>query len=125
MTPRGHQTSANRALYSYRTRKDLIGLQAYLRGDEFMRHFSGMAPKHRIAVIMAVGKAFNACEERLAPPKRQSTRQWDAARIERLRRVYAGGDGDHQAALALGISLGAAKMARWRYLAAATTQQAA
>jgi len=125
MTPRGHQISTTRMLHSYRTRKDLLGLRAYLRSDEFMRHFAGTEPRLRDNLIVAIGKAMSVCQERLPPPKRQSTRQWDAARIEKLRRAYLGGKDHYRAAIALGVSPDAARLARWRYLGAGATQQAA
>ena len=111
---------------------DVDGFSAYVRTDEFLTAFNGLNPGRRQSALRCYGRAEALCEARarhpLAKPgpidaKRTQKVNWgDPAMRAKLAAAYAtaGGD-DEKAARILGVSLGAARLAKRRYLDGAST----
>jgi hypothetical protein len=111
---------------------DAEGIRGYLRTDEFLAGFVGLDPRRRQTVMRCFGKAEALCQVKTAHPlvqpkridaKRAHKADWsDPAMRAKLAKAFDRAEGDHeQAARILGVSLGAARLAKKRHLDAAET----
>jgi hypothetical protein len=109
---------------------DVESFRAFVRSDAFLAAFNGLQPRQRESAMRCYGKANNLCEAKAAHPlvqprridaKRAQKSNWsDPSMRARLARAYAvAGGNDEKAARMLGVSLGAARLAKKRHLDAA------
>src|SRR5262249_40413554 len=130
-TPKGCLRTLTQTLMRLARRGDVEALRDYLSGDSFLAAFSGLDPNRRQSAMRCYGRAEALCEARtrhpLAKPgpidaKRVRKSNWSAAMRAKLARAYAVASGDDEkAARILGVSLGAARLAKRRYLGGAST----
>lgn len=114
--------SVSQAIRRYSIHKDLPGLKSYIRSDEFLTHLTLMPAGTREGIMRSLHRAMARVDAAAPKPQgRGGPAKWDAARIEKLRRAYAGGKTHEQAAFALGVTPGAARLAHKRYLVAPAT----
>jgi hypothetical protein len=111
---------------------DVEGIRAYVRSDAFLAAFVGLDPSHRQTAMRCHVRAEALSEAKTRHPlvqprpidaKRSHKTDWsDPVMRAKLANAYAqtGGD-DEQTARILGVSLGAARLAKKRHLDAATT----
>jgi hypothetical protein len=130
-TPRGCLRTVTQTLMRLARRGDVEALREYLSGDMFMAAFSRLDPNRRQSVMRCYGRAEALCEARARHPlvqpkpidaKRTEKVNWrDATMRAKLGAAYAraGGD-DETAARLLGVTRGAARLAKTRYLDTAT-----
>src|SRR5262245_42868804 len=126
-TPRGYLRSITAALAQYARNGDVDAFRAYLRSENFLDAFNGLAPDRRQSVMRAHARAEALCEATarhpLAKPKpihakRAQKANWSCPVMRaKLADAYAvaGGD-DETAARILGVSLGSARLAKKRHL---------
>ena len=137
MTPHGHLTSLTRKLAGLERCGTRKTFDAYVTSPEFLEHMQGVLPdlKKRDVAIRAYQRAkavviAKAPGPRPAAPRRRSRPYWDnPVMLAKLANAYArAGAGNHkQAALLLGVTPGAARLAAKAYLTSslAPTQIAA
>src|SRR5215831_1385281 len=124
--PRSNLSSISRTLKWFARYGDLVGLRAYVRGEIFGDAFHGLDPERRHGVMLTYVEAHARCEAReklplspqVAPNGRVSAKlNWrDQAALARLAEAYARAK-DHEAAgRLLGVTAGAARLAKLRYL---------
>jgi hypothetical protein len=126
-TPRGCLKSITATLHRTAREGDVEGFRAYVRGNNFLTAFSGLAPERRASVMRAFVNAEVVCEAKARQPLR-APKPIDAKRTEKvtwadpiMRAKLAGayvrtrGD-DEAAARILGVTVGSARLARRRYL---------
>jgi len=105
----------------------VAGIRAYVCGDAFLAAFVGLDPERRHSVMLVYAKAVADCEARarlpLAPPVALNARtfsklaNWrDPARLAKLADAYAQAKDHEEAARLLGVTIGAARLAKRRYL---------
>jgi hypothetical protein len=102
------------------------GLRAYVQSEAFRVVFNGLDPGRRQSAMRAFVEAEGLCEARsprpLARPRpidaaRAQKAKWDSAMRAKLAHAYARvGDDDEAAARLLGVSVGAARLAKRRHL---------
>lgn len=123
---RGKLSSISRTLKWFARFGDLAGLRAYVRSVGFRDTFHGLDPERRHGVMLTYGEAHARCEARaklpLPPPVGPNGRvsaklNWrDQATLAKLAEAYARAK-DHEAAgRLLGVTAGAARLAKLRYL---------
>jgi len=106
---------------------DVEGLRSYLRSDAFLAAFSGLNPRGRQSAMRSYARAEALCEakapHRLVEPKpihvkrAQKTSWSDPIMRANLADAYVRAGGDHErAARILGVTVGAARLAKRRYL---------
>src|SRR5262249_42860450 len=106
---------------------DVAGLRAYVCGDAFLAAFLGLDPERRHTVMLVYARAVSECEGRaklpLAAPVALNARtfsklaNWrDPARLAKLADAYAQAEDHEGAARLLGVTVGAARLAKRRYL---------
>jgi len=130
-TPRGDLSSISRTLKRYARRGDAAGLRIYVASEAFLAAFNGLEPKRRQTVMLAYVEAHALCEKAklpLAVPIALNARafaklaNWrDRAMQTKLAEAYAGTQDHEGAARILGVTLGAARLAKRRYLDRAAT----
>jgi hypothetical protein len=129
--PRGCLRVLTQTLMRLARSGDAEGIRGYLRTDEFLAGFVALDPRRRQTVMRCFGKAEALCQVKTAHPlvqprtidaKRAHKTDWsDPVMRTKLANAYARSGGDHeQAARTLGVSLGAARLAKKRHLEAAT-----
>ena len=126
-TPRGHQIIALKRLAKMASLGDMT---RYAASQEYVEALQAMTPKQRAEVGKAFGLAWVRCEAKLGPvrlPAKPGTLKranWrDPAMVARFRDAWARTGTPEGAARLCGITPGAAKVARGRYIAAATPDQ--
>jgi hypothetical protein len=124
---KGHLFAISTTLMRFARYGDVAGMRAYVRGDAFLRAFNGLDPERRRSAMRSFAQAEALCEAKarhpLVKPKRIDAKRvhktdWsDPVMRAKLANAYAraGGD-DEQAARTLGVSLGAARLAKKRHL---------
>jgi hypothetical protein len=120
---RGKLSSISRTLKWFARYGDLAGLRAYVRSVAFRDTFHGLDPERRHGVMVTYVEAHARCEARaklplVAPNGRVSAKlNWrDKATLAKLAEAYARAK-DHEAAgRLLGVTAGAARLAKLRYL---------
>jgi hypothetical protein len=128
--PRGCLRTLTQTLIRLARNGDVGGIRAYVRSDAFLAAFNGLDPNRRQTAMRSYANAEALCEAKARAPlvrpgpidaRRALKANWsDAAMRAKLARAYAaaGGD-DEKAARVLGVSLGAARLAKRRHLDAA------
>src|SRR5262245_10031216 len=126
-TPRGCLRTLTQTLMRLARRGDVEALRDYLSSDTFLAAFNGLEPNRRQSAMRCYGRAEALCEARARHPlskpgpidaKRAQKANWsDPAMRTKLADAYAatGGD-DEKAARILCVSIGAARLAKRRYL---------
>jgi hypothetical protein len=105
----------------------VAGIRAYVQGHAFLTAFNGLRPERRHSAMLAYAKAVAEGEARarlpLAPPIPLNARtlgqlaNWrDPARLAKLADAYAQAKDHEGAARLLGVTVGAARLAKRRYL---------
>src|SRR6476469_3103066 len=128
--PRGCLRVLSGSFMRFARSGDIDGLRAYLRSDGFMATFKGLAPPHRHSAMQSYAKAEALREakssRRLPKPKplhakRADKTFWgDPVMRNKLAEAYRQpGDDDEKAARMLGVTIGAARLAKKRHLMAA------
>src|SRR4029077_5208358 len=106
---------------------DVAGIRAYVCGHAFLAAFNGLEPERRHSAMLLYARAVAECEVRarlpLAAPVALNARtgeklaNWrDPARLAKLADAYAQGKDHEGAARLLGVTEGAARLAKRRYL---------
>lgn len=98
---------------------DIKKLNTFLDGAEYAAAFAALDAGQKAKVRVLTGKAYVKAEQKLKPIPRYSKRgwrAWDAERIAKLEAAERKHGTDEGIARELGLSLGAARMARWRYI---------
>jgi hypothetical protein len=125
--PRGNLSSISRTLKRFARYGDVAGIRSYVRGAAFLDAFNGLDPERRHSAMLAYVEAVAECEARtrlpLAPPVALNARtsaklaNWrNPAMLAKLAAAYAQAQDDEGAARLLGVTVGAARLARRRYL---------
>jgi hypothetical protein len=124
----GKLTGLSKRLNSI-AQKGPAAFERFLSSDEFRQRFNALSPEHRLKAIQAVvnAEADAKRRDRLPPvvqptPGRGGKAKWsDPAMQQALREALAWAKGDvAKAARKLGVTFGAANLAKRRYLDAAT-----
>jgi hypothetical protein len=126
-TPRGSLSSISRNLRRLARYGDVAGIRAYIRGDAFLAAFTGLDPERRHSAMLVYARAVAECEARarlpLAAPVALNARtfgklnNWrDPAMLAKLATAYAQTKDHEGAARLLGVTVGAARLAKRRYL---------
>ena len=101
-------------------RGELKGLLAYLRTERYTTLYAQLTPKRQLDLHDHTHAAKVACTKQQEKPipkySKRGWRSWDAERIAKLKAAEAKYGTDEGIARELGISLGAARMARWRHI---------
>jgi len=135
-SPKGDLSSISRFLKRYARRGDVAGLRIYVASEAFIAAFNGLDPKRRQTVMVAYVEAHTLCEVKaklpLAAPVALNARasaklaNWrDPAMQARLADAYVRADDHETAARLLGVTVGAARLAKRRYLDRASTNTSA
>lgn len=132
MTPKGYQLSAIRALQRHAKAGDVDGFQAYIRGPLFLEALTKCGADNLPGLLHAHALAALLCEQRTRLPKAPPTRRWGGGsgsiwtqptELAKLARAYAIAGNDHEkAGRLLGVTAGAARLARKRHLLVSTTE---
>jgi hypothetical protein len=131
-SPRGSLSSISKTLKRFARYGDAASMRAYVRGASFLHAFNGLDPERRHSAMMAYVEALAECEAKarlpLAAPvplnARTSARlaNWrNPAMLAKLAAAYARAHDDEGAARLLGVTVGAARLAKRRYLDRAAT----
>src|SRR5262249_48047767 len=129
-SPRGRLSSIAKTLKRLARHGDVAGLRAYVCGDAFLAAFLGLDPDRRHSAMLAYARAVAASEARarlpLAAPVapvalnartlRKLANWRNPAMLERLADAYAQAKDHEAAARLLGVTVGAARLAKRRYL---------
>jgi hypothetical protein len=126
-SPRGNLSSISRSLRGLARYGDVAGIRAYVCGDAFLAAFVGLDPERRQTAMLVYAKAVAECEARarlpLAAPIPLNARtsrklaNWrDPAKLAKLADAYAQAKDHEGAAQLLGVTKGAARLAKRRYL---------
>ena len=135
-SPKGDLSSISRFLKRYARRGDVAGLRIYVASEAFIAAFNGLDPKRRQTVMVAYVEAHTLCEVKaklpLAAPVALNARasaklaNWrDPAMQARLADAYVRAEDHEAAARLLGVTIGAARLAKRRYLDRAATSTSA
>jgi hypothetical protein len=130
-TPRGCLRTLTQTLMRHARFGDVGGIRCYVRSDAFLTAFNGLEPGRRQTVMRCHGRAVALSEGKARHPlvrpgpidaKRAQKANWsDPALHAKLARASANAGGDaEKAARILGVSLGAARLAKRRHLDGAT-----
>src|SRR6476469_2836926 len=133
---RGSLSSISRTLKRYVRRGDVAALRTYVASETFLAAFNGLEPKRRQTVMLGYVEAHALCEAKtklpLAAPVALNARgsaklaNWrDPAMQTRLAAAYARTPDHEGAARLLGVTVGAARLAKSRYLDRAATSTSA
>ena len=134
--PRGNLSSISRTLKRFARRGDVAGLRSYVIGEAFRRAFNALEPERRQTVMFAFVEAHAQCEAKaklpLAAPVALNARasaklaNWrNPSMLARLADAYAQAEDHEGAARLLGVTVGAARLAKRRYLDRAATNTSA
>jgi len=126
-SPRSSLSAISKTLRRLARYGDVAGLRAYVRGDDFLGTFGELAPERRHTAMLVYAEAVAECEARarlpLAAPVALNARtsvklaNWrDPDMRARLRDAYARAADHEGAARLLGVTVGAARNAKRRYL---------
>jgi len=90
----------------------------FLASPKYAENYAALSPLHRVAVAKAMARAFEATDQKAPLPRfsKRGWRTWDAERIAKLKAADAKHGNDEGIAREMGISLKAAKAARWRHI---------
>jgi hypothetical protein len=102
-------------------------MRTYVRGDAFIAAFKGLDPERRQTAMLLFAQVHATCETKaklpLAPPVALNARlsaklaNWrDPIMRAKLGAAYARGESHEDAARLLGVTIGAARLAKRRYL---------
>jgi hypothetical protein len=125
--PRGNLSAISKAIRRFARYGDCAGLRAYVRSDAFLVAFNGVDPERRHSAMLVYVEAVTECEAKarlpLAPPVALNARtaadlaSWrDSAMLTKLADAYARARDHEEAARLLGVTVGAARLAKRRYL---------
>jgi hypothetical protein len=124
--PRSNLSSISRTLEWFARYGDLADLQAYVRGAAFRDSFHGLDPERRQTAMLLFAEAHARCEARakspLPPPVALNGRvsaklNWrDPTKLAKLAQAYARAKDHKGAGRLLGMSAGAARLDKLRYL---------
>jgi hypothetical protein len=124
MTPVSCASTITARLNKYVRNGDVDGFRAFVDGSEFIQYLVGAGPKYRRGILRAYGTAHTDVERRaryrLVQPRPigEVRVDWKApGMLDRLRAAYANTDDDEKVGRRLGITTGAARLARKRVLA--------
>jgi hypothetical protein len=109
-----------------------VGLRIYVASEAFLAAFNGLEPKRRQTVMLAYVEAHALCEAKaklpLAAPVALNARasaklaNWREPVMQaRLAEAYVRAEDHEAAARLLGVTVGAARLAKRRYLDRAAT----
>jgi len=126
-SPRGNLSSISRTLKRFARHGDVASLRNYIRSRAFLASFSGLDPERRQTAMLLFAEAHATCEANaklpLAAPialnARRSTKlaNWrDPAMLAKLADAYARALDHEGAARLLGVTIGAARLAKRRHL---------
>ena len=126
-TPRGSLSSISRNLKRLARHGDVAGIRAYVCGHAFLAAFNGLAPERRHSAMLVYARAVAECEARaklpLAAPIALNARanwklaNWrDPVMLAKLADAYAQAKDHEGVARLLGVTKGAARLAKCRYL---------
>jgi hypothetical protein len=113
--------------------RDVAGIRSYVRSGAFLAGFNRLDPEHRHTAMMACIEAHALCEAKaqlpLAVPIPLNARtsaklaKWrhDPVMLAKLADAYARARDHEEAARLLGVTVGAARLAKRRYLDRAAT----
>ena len=125
MTPASCASTITARLNKYVRNGDVDGFRAFVDGNEFIQYLAGAGPKFRRGILRAYGKAHEDVERRaryrlVQPrPMGEVRSDWKApGMLDRLRAACAKTGDDEKVGRLLGITTGAARLARKRFLAA-------
>ena len=115
---------------------DLSGMRTYVRSDTFIAAFKGLDPERRQTAMLLFAEVHAACEAKaklpLAPPTALNARRsaklanWrDPSVRAKLAATYARSQDHEEAARLLAVTIGAARLAKRRYLDRAATETGA
>ena len=135
-SPRGDLSSISRALKRCARRGDVAGLRIYVASEAFLAAFNRLEPKRRQTVMLAYVEAYVLCEAKaklpLAAPVELNARasaklaNWrDPGMQARLADAYVRAEDHEAAARLLGVTIGAARLAKRRYLDRVATSTSA
>ena len=135
-SPRGDLSSISRSLKRYARWGDVVGLRTYVSSEAFLAAFNGLEPKRRQNVMLAYVEAHFLCEAKaklpLATPVELNARasaklaNWrDPGMQARLADAYVRAEDHEAAARLLGVTIGAARLAKRRYLDRVATSTSA
>ena len=124
---RGCLRTLTQTLMRMARRGNVEAIRDFLSGDQFLRDFVGLDPRHRRSVMRTYSKAEILCEVNarypLATPKRIDAKRaekisWaDPTLKARLTAAYeVAGDDHEKAARLLNVSVGSARLAKRRHL---------
>jgi hypothetical protein len=124
-SPRGNLSSISKNLKRLARYGNTAGLRAYICGD-FLAAFLGLDPERRHSAMLVYARAVSECEARaklpLAAPVALNARTFsklthrNPGKLQQLADAYARGEDHEGAARLLGVTIGAARLARRRYL---------
>jgi hypothetical protein len=126
-TPRGSLSSISKNLKRLARHGDLAGIRTYVCGHGFLVAFGRLAPERRHTAMLVYARAVTECEARarlpLAAPVALNARtgsnlaNWrDPPMLAKLADAYARAKDHEGAARLLGVTVGAARLAKRRYL---------
>jgi len=126
-SPRGNLSSICKTLKQFARYGDVAGIRSYVRSDGFLAAFNRLDPECRHSAMLAYFEAYVLCEANaklpLAAPialnARTSARltNWrDPAMQARLADAYLRARDHEEVARLLGVTVGAARLAKRRYL---------
>lgn len=119
---------------------DVQGLRSYMCSDAFLAAFVALDPPRRRTAMLAYADAEAICESKTRQPlakptpvserkrkgERKNVADWrDPVMLAKLSNAYARTGTDEGAARLCGVTEGAARLARKRYLGAPTTASCA
>ena len=106
---------------------DIDGFISFTNSNEFLQLLAGAGPRHRRGLLLSYARVLKRVEERarVVKPKGQgeSKTRWSAGMRDKLSDACAKGLSDEAVGRLLGITAGAARLARKRFLCAATAAQ--
>jgi hypothetical protein len=126
-SPRGRLSSISKTLKRLARCGDVAGIRAYVCSHAFLAAFNGLDPERRHSAMLVYARAVAECEARaklpLAAPVALNARtfsklaNWrDPAMLAKLAYAYAQAKDHEGAARLLGVTVGAARLAKRRYL---------
>ena len=125
--PRGNLSSISTTLKRFARYGDVAGIRSYVRRGAFRAAFDGLDPERRHSVMLAYAEAYALCEAKAKLPlptpiplnARTSAKlaNWrDPAMLGKLADAYSPTRDYEGAARLLGVTVGAARQAKRRYL---------
>jgi len=126
-SPKGYLSAISTTLKRFARYGDAAGFRSYVRSDAFLDAFNGLNPERRHSAMLVYAEAHAMCEAktrlRLATPVALNARtsvklaNWrDPAMLAKLAEAYARSNDHEGAARLLGVIVGAARLAKRRYL---------